>query len=207
MATEPRFERDAVAPGRRPPTAAPQTRRELFVHVRDTLRGSVPRRPPSPPPKLLREFVRPPGASAESELISVCERCHACAEACPHDVIIPLGPAYGPATGTPALLLPDGPCHLCADLPCARACPSGALELVPIGEVAMGTAHLDPARCWSALGQPCDYCVKHCPVGELALHWNGRHPEVGIDHCTGCGVCVNICPAPGGALRVVPAHA
>jgi ferredoxin-type protein NapG len=156
---------------------------------------------------MLREYVRPPGALAEAEFVTICDRCRECEQACPYGVIVRLSSAYGPAAGTPALLPRDGPCRLCTDLPCATACPTGALKPVPVAEVGMGTARLDPARCWAAFGQPCDYCVKMCPVGEKALRWSGNRPEVNEEHCTGCGMCDHICPAPGGAFRIVPTHA
>lgn len=187
--------------------SAPQTRRELFVRVRDVLRGSREKRPPAPAPEMLREYVRPPGAVAEAEFVTACDRCRECEQACPYGVIVRLSPAYGPAAGTPALLPRDGPCRLCADVPCATTCPTGALKPVPVAEVGMGTARLDPARCWAALGQPCDYCVKICPVGGKALRWSGNRPEVSEEHCTGCGMCAYICPAPGGAFRIIPTHA
>ncbi len=39
----------------------------------------------------------------------------------------------------------------------------------------------------------CDYCVKRCPTGALSIH----HHEVILapEHCTGCGICLFVCPA------------
>ncbi|EOL9002474.1 4Fe-4S binding protein [Cronobacter turicensis] len=39
----------------------------------------------------------------------------------------------------------------------------------------------------------CDYCVTRCPTGALALH----HHDVILasDRCTGCGICLFVCPA------------
>ncbi|ELY4524465.1 4Fe-4S binding protein [Cronobacter turicensis] len=39
----------------------------------------------------------------------------------------------------------------------------------------------------------CDYCVTRCPTGALALH----HHEVILapECCTGCGICLFVCPA------------
>ena len=162
---------------------------------------------PVPSPRtdrsLLPDYLRPPGAAPEDELVRLCERCHKCVEACPHDVILPLGPAYGEADGTPAILPRGGPCRLCDDLPCAVACPSGALKPVPIPEVRMGTAYLNAAFCWAAQGQPCDACLKVCPLGERALRNNDGVPEVVEEGCVGCGMCVQICPATPPALTVV----
>ncbi len=69
-------------------------------------------------------------------------------------------------------------------------------------ETRKGTARLDPDRCWAVLGQPCDYCVKECPLGERALRWRDGWPEVVAEACTGCGMCVAICTATPPALRI-----
>lgn len=187
------------------------TRRELFTRWLDAFREPEeeesprpPQRPPKPPRSYLPEYVRPPGALPEAEFVATCERCHQCAEACPYDVILPLGPAYGEADGTPAVLPQDKPCHLCEDLPCAAACPSGALRRIPLAEVKMGTARLHTKRCWAIQGQPCDYCVKECPLGERALVWDGDRPRILEDGCTGCGMCVAICPTDPRALSIQP---
>jgi ferredoxin-type protein NapG len=182
----------------------PTTRRELFTRLRSRLLQAEPEAPPTTPQQLLPPFLRPPGAADETTFLQRCSRGGACAEACPHDVILPLGPAYGEAQDTPAILPGDAPCRLCDGLPCARACQSGALTLLPIADVRMGTARLDPDRCWAALGQPCDYCLHECPLGERALRWNGDRPEVQPDGCTGCGLCLHICTATPPAIRIEP---
>jgi MauM/NapG family ferredoxin protein len=156
---------------------------------------------------LLPDYLRPPGALPESALIAVCERCHKCRDACPQDAILPLGPAYGDADGTPAILPRGEPCRMCEEFPCIAACPSGALRQIPSAGIRLGTARLDPSLCWAAKGQPCDYCVSECPLGESALRWNGDRPEVVADDCNGCGRCVHICAADPAALRVVPYRA
>lgn len=183
-------------------SGATMDRRELFTRWFDGDPAQPPVRPPTPDASALADYLRPPGAAPESELIAICERCHRCAEACPHDAILPLGPAYGAAEGTPAILPRGAPCRLCEGLPCAAACPSGALRALPLDQVRLGLARLDATRCWAAQGQPCDYCVKECPLGEAALRWNGDRPEIVDDGCNGCGQCVHICTATPPALRI-----
>jgi Fe-S-cluster-containing hydrogenase component 2 len=82
------------------------------------------------------------------------------------------------------------------------------LTPVPITEIRMGTAQFDPAHCWVARGQPCDYCVQECPIintdGEKALRWRGNRPEVNEEACVGCGLCVHICTGSEPALRIEP---
>ena len=161
----------------------------------------------APPPArdVLPPYLRPPGALDEEAFAAVCEHGMACQQACPYDAILPLGPAYGDADGTPAVLPRGDPCRMCEDLPCAVACPTGALKPIPISRVRMGTARLLADQCWSVQGQACDLCVPQCPQGEAALRWNGRYPEVTETNCTGCGMCVHVCPATPAALEIVPA--
>ncbi|MDQ7086340.1 MAG: 4Fe-4S dicluster domain-containing protein [Acidobacteriota bacterium] len=165
------------------------------------------RQPPRPDPETLPGFLRPPGALEETAFRATCERCHACAEACPHDVILFLGPAYGEGLdGTPSILPRDGPCRMCDGLPCAAACPSGALRVVEREAIRMGTAVIDRARCWAAQGQPCDYCLAACPLGEKAIVAVGGVPRIRAEGCTGCGLCSHICPTTPRAIRIDPGH-
>lgn len=180
-----------------------KTRRDVLTWWFEAFREPPPRQAE---PELLPDYVRPPGAAAEDDLVRLCQRCGKCAEACPYEVILPLGPAYGEAEGTPALLPRDGPCRLCEGLPCAAACPSGALTAVPLTEVRMGTVRLLPDRCWAVRGQPCDYCVKECPPEVGALSWDGGRPVVDEEACVGCGLCVHYCTATPEALRVSRGH-
>jgi MauM/NapG family ferredoxin protein len=189
--------------------ASTLTRRELLNWWRQPLARIAEKttavRPPVPAREALPEFLRPPGAAPEPTFLDRCDRCGDCREACPYDVILPLGPAYGDAEGTPALLPRGGPCRLCADVPCARACPTGALKEVPPEAARMGVARIDPQRCWAHQGQPCDYCVTECPLGEAVLRMLDGHPEIIEDRCAGCGMCLYICTATPPAIQIRPA--
>ena len=74
-----------------------------------------------------REFIRPPGAVSEEEFLSLCTRCHRCAEVCPYGAIRPLLLTESVlGAGTPVL---EGLCWRghCV-LNCIANCPSGALR-------------------------------------------------------------------------------
>ncbi len=41
---------------------------------------------------------------------------------------------------------------------------------------------------------PCNICVPHCPVKAIEMETIISLPKVRWDACTGCGVCVSVCP-------------
>ena len=86
----------------------------------------------------------------------------------------------------------------CTGLPCITACQTGALvQPAPGAPVRIGLAVVDNARCYMGQGQPCDYCVKECPVSPKAISLSARGLSAGVNAalCTGCGECAQICPA------------
>ena len=85
-------------------------------------------------------------------------------------------------------------CVMCSDTPCISACEPGVLRMeLPL---TMATARIDTEACLPYQGQPCQLCVDHCPVkGAISQDEVGR-PQINADACTGCGVCLQVCPAP-----------
>ncbi len=53
----------------------------------------------------------------------------------------------------------------------------------------------------------CDLCVTECPIGEKAIVMDNNagafKPKV-LDGCTGCGVCVMVCPTENPSIIVEP---
>ena len=146
-------------------------------------------------PPLLR-WLRLPGALPEAEFLKACTRCTDCQEACPHLAIRRLGPEFGDKAGTPAVIVDETPCYLCEGMPCIPACEVGALLPTAVTDVRMGTARLDLKKCYLSDGQPCDYCVRRCPLQDVAISFNGaRLPVIHDEGCVGCGVCSYLCPA------------
>jgi|SRR5581483_3225509 len=142
-----------------------------------------------------RDLIRPPGALPEPAFLAACTRCGDCMTACPVGALIPVGGDHGLATGTP-LLQPDvNACAMCADMPCARACPTGALEAPHDlwARVRLASIAIDESRCIAtSRGVECGVCARVCPAGPNALRMDATGPTLG-PACTGCGTCISSC--------------
>lgn len=169
-----------------------------------------------------RYAIRPPGALSENDFLSACTRCGLCVRACPYDTLV-LSEMTSPTWGTPYFTPRKIPCEMCEDIPCVKACPTGALDhgLVDIDQAKMGTAVLlDQENCLAFLGLRCEVCYRVCPSIDKAITLNrienkrtDRHtdfiPVVHAEFCTGCGKCEAACVLPiekNAAIRVLPTH-
>jgi len=182
-----------------------------FHRVR--VRGTPAQQPPA------RPIIRPPGALAEAKFLEACTRCGDCADACPEASIFKAGPQHGAHVEmTPMLDVESRACYLCTGVPCAAACPSGALQPIQAEDINIGTAVVFESLCLNAINQPCSVCVDACPLPQQALilpqdsegdperRKDGSLPlpVVDADVCTGCGLCVLHCRAFPKALIVTP---
>jgi ferredoxin-type protein NapG len=162
--------------------------------------------------------LRPPGALAEADFLAACVRCGLCVRDCPYDTL-KLSDLGDPVpTGTPYFTARQIPCEMCEDIPCVKACPTGALdrELTDIAQSRMGLAALvDHESCLNFLGLRCDVCYRVCPLIDQAITLENQHnprsdrhalllPTVHSDACTGCGKCEKSCVLPEAAIRVLP---
>lgn len=162
--------------------------------------------------------IRPPGALAEQDFLGACIRCGLCVRDCPYKILELAKPESPVATGTPYFTARKLPCEMCEDIPCIKACPTGALDhqLTDIGQAKMGLAALiDHETCLNFLGLRCDVCYRVCPVIDKAITLEmlpnlrtGKHamflPTVHSDHCTGCGKCEKACVLEEAAIKVFP---
>ena len=166
------------------------------------------------PPKA----IRPPGALAEDRFLSACLRCGLCVRDCPYGTLSLARLGDGVATGTPYFEARSIPCEMCENIPCVKACPSGALDqsLKDIGKARMGLAALiDQESCLNFLGLRCDVCYRVCPAIDKAITLEMRHnprsdrhalliPTVHSDACTGCGKCEKSCVLEEAAIKIFP---
>lgn len=166
------------------------------------------------------DALRPPGALAEADFLGRCIRCGLCVRDCPYDTLRLSDFGNALAAGTPYFVARRVPCEMCDDIPCVKACPTGALDrqLTEIDESRMGLATLvDHETCLNFLGLRCDVCYRVCPLIDKAISLENMHnprsdrhamllPTVHSEHCTGCGKCEKSCVLPVAAIKVLPKH-
>lgn len=164
------------------------------------------------------EALRPPGARGEGDFLGACIRCGLCVRDCPYGILSLARPEQPVANGTPFFTARDKPCEMCEDIPCVKACPTGALDhaLTDITRARMGLAVLaDHETCLNFLGMRCDVCYRVCPRIDKAItletvhnERTGKHamflPTVHSDECTGCGKCEAACVLQTAAIKVFP---
>lgn len=135
-------------------------------------------------PKLLR----PPGALEEFDFLVACTRCDKCIEACPQDTLLKAPPSAGLAASTPHFDPRAMPCFLCTDLPCVKACPDGALLWPQIER--QGKEPLEgPKAARMGLARVLE---RRCLTYE-----RDDRPAMA------CRTCVDRCPYPDEAIRLV----
>ncbi len=164
------------------------------------------------------QAIRPPGALAEPEFLGACIRCGLCVRDCPYDTLRLAKPGEPVATGTPWFRAREVPCEMCEDIPCVKACPTGALDhsLTDIDQARMGLAVIvDQESCIAFQGLRCEVCFNVCPVRGRAITIEMQHnprsgthalfiPVVHSDACTGCGKCEHACILEEAAIKVIP---
>jgi ferredoxin-type protein NapG len=159
--------------------------------------------------------IRPPGALDEPDFNAKCIKCGQCVLDCPFDTLDLARAGETLPIGTPYFIPRDIPCYMCPDIPCVKACPTGALDpgLTKIEEAEMGLAVIDIENCLSWQGLRCEICHRECPVKDAAITIEhhprklSKHamfvPLVHSDACTGCGICEKVCPTDEAAIKVV----
>ncbi len=161
--------------------------------------------------------LRPPGALPEDDFLATCIKCGQCVDACPFRTLSLARVGEKFQIGTPGFGPRDIPCYMCEDVPCARVCPTSALDRsIEINQSRMGLAVLvDQETCIAFQGLRCEVCYRACPLLDKAITLDyrtqkrtGKHayfePIVHSEFCTGCGKCEHVCILEESAIRVLP---
>lgn len=148
--------------------------------------------------------IRPPGALPEAAFVAACTRCGDCMRVCPAGAIVRLD-GGGLAAGTPVLDPATTACLACPDMPCAAACPTGALERPRDGWAGERLGRIAIAgSCITFRDVECGACVRVCPIGADAIRLDDEgHPEIG-DACVGCGTCIGACVTSPSSITIEP---
>ena len=190
----------------------------LSDRVLEGFRSAAPRARPF-------RYLRPPGALPELALAATCSQCSKCVDACPADCIrIASGGGsrnIAVAGGLPYIVARDSPCVVCDDLSCMKACPTGALTVLPGRDsIDMGRAEVDHRMCLRTIaapgvtgparggpevgGEDCRVCIEQCPFGRAAIELDGQGRVEVRDGCVGCGICEWACPTEPASITVRP---
>lgn len=94
-------------------------------------------------------------------------------------------------------LFADAPATSPVGVPQREAMPADveAFEPPPPAADARYAARVRSGACLAHLGSFCTTCRERCPEEGAIVLEEGR-PRIVEDHCTGCGQCVPLCPAP-----------
>ena len=160
-------------------------------------------------------LVRPPGSVPEPEFLRLCIRCGECYQACPNNVLQPLGLERGlDNLWTPQVVADWSGCEpSCSN--CGQVCPTGAIRALPLEEkrvARIGLAVVDQQTCLPYAGrEACQLCVDECRLagydafefirvgteldsaGEPLEGSGFLAPTVRADRCVGCGLCQTRC--------------
>ena len=164
------------------------------------------------------DAIRPPGALEEDSFLGACIRCGLCVRDCPYDTLSLAVVGDDVALGTPYFTARNIPCEMCQDIPCIKACPTGALDhaMKNIDDARMGLAVvIDQEACIAFQGLRCEVCFNICPIRGKAIDLDYRHnarsgkhalliPIVHSEACTGCGKCEQACILEQAAIKVMP---
>ncbi len=141
----------------------------------------------------LRELARQRSAAllppwAVEDFAALCTRCDACIGACPERVL------RRGAEGYPELDVRERGCTFCGA--CVDACEPGALDGVR-GVEQRYRAKIGPT-CLAMRAVTCRLCELACEPDAISfvLQRGGvATPSVDGRQCTGCGMCLNVCPS------------
>ena len=144
------------------------------------------------------QSIRPPGAIEWHNFVDQCDRCDACATACPEGIIAFDG------EGFPVVEPQAGSCTFCGA--CTEACPTDALQ----PEQPWPWKALVSEACLSMGGIQCRACEDHCDQRAIRFRpaLGGKTiPQIDMDNCTGCAGCVAPCPVGAISLARAPHNA
>lgn len=136
---------------------------------------------------------KPPWHHAVMEACASCDQ--ACAAACPEG-IIRIHPDDHAYAGRPWLQFSATGCTFCGD--CAEACL--AIDSHDRKLATIGVLKLNTASCLAWNGVFCMSCIGKCDARALQMD-ERRRLVIEDSLCTGCGMCIHVCPVNALSIR------
>lgn len=140
--------------------------------------------------------IRLPWAISEEVFTDACTRCGDCVSVCPEKIIIK------GSGGFPVLSFANDGCSFCQK--CVQACQEPLFR--SIDERAFLFHASINAQCFPMQGIECRSCAEACEVNAISFAFGANRlatPQLSAEACTGCGVCLSICPADAIAITTI----
>ena len=135
------------------------------------------------------QHLKPPWSLPQLEFVNNCTRCSDCIDICPENILVHDNNDF------PKIDFNLGGCTFCEK--CVDVCGDNAFyqkneNTVPwTHKVSIGK------ECISLHGVTCRACGDSCEWAAITFHHELGgivRPEVDMEHCTGCGFCIYVCP-------------
>lgn len=131
------------------------------------------------------QYIRPPYCEDEKLFNMKCPDCVGhCTFACKQDII------RLAEDETAFLDFSNNGCTFCGD--CAKACDRGVL-IKGNPNIINGMAQIDTKTCTAWQTTFCSECFRVCEAKAILTYGSVR-PEIDMEACTGCGICLSVCP-------------
>jgi len=153
--------------------------------------------------KNFQDYLLPPGNISLQEFLIKCNKCYECISKCPNESIRVMHNTDSQLNEYPVIIPQENPCYLCSDFPCIDACDTGALTFNN-SKQPLGAIQIVEENCFAFQDHYCSSCINSCPKAGLAIYADEKgRPSINQDECSGCGICINVCPSEKPAIRIL----
>ena len=148
-------------------------------------------------------YLYPPGIESVENFLEKCQQSYKCISVCPHEALqVYREDENDKRYSFPQIKPRQCACYYCDDFPCIAACESGALTQ-EYKTRKLGLAVINTNLCFAYNDTFCQACIMNCPLTGKAIYADmNNQPVIIEEHCIGCGLCVQCCPAEKEAIVI-----